>query len=592
MTTTPSGNPRYEAHESPSYPASLGYGVQFSLIASATLLVTPVIVASASDIGESYVTWMVFASLLVVGLSTLIQVRRIGPVGAGAVLPMFTAAFAIPFCITAVVDGGPKTLMTLVIVTSIIQLVISRWLFLLRRVVTPIVGGTIMMILSVTLASVVFDLLDSASQENPEGATLTALATTIIVAALMLRGSATLRLWGPLIGIVGGCIVAAVLGIYEFDRVLDAQWIGIPREIPDLGLDLGINFWTLIPSFLFLGLINSIQVNGASITNQRVAWREERAIDFREVQRALAGGGVSNLLAGLGGTVPNVVNPAGASFIQTTGVASRRVGYFIGGILLVMAFLPKVSGLIATIPGPVMTGYLIMVTGTLLVDGARTVFQGEQDRQKIVVAGVCFWIGASFQFGLFHLPDLGPVWGALFKSGITTGGFAAVLMILYMELTNPRRMRFQSKLHIDSLPELNEFIAKFADSRGWDAGMKDKLNAVAEETLLTLAPLDLDSFDLDAEEDDGDDDEEERQLIVLASSDGPVADLEFIGGGNQENIEDQVRQLQELEIETPSEQEISLRLLQNYASSVNHQQYSGMDVITLRIAPPRLDRTT
>lgn len=589
MATTSSGSPRYEAHESPSYLASLGYGVQFSLIASATLLVTPVIVASASDIGESYVTWMVFASLVVVGLSTLIQVRRIGPIGAGAVLPMFTAAFAIPFCITAVVDGGPKTLMTLVIVTSIIQLVISRWLFLLRRIVTPIVGGTIMMILSITLASVVFDLLDSASQENPEGATLTALATTIIVAALMLRGSATLRLWGPLIGIVGGCIVAAVLGIYEFDRVLDAQWIGIPREIPDLGLDLGINFWTLLPSFLFLGLINSIQVNGASITNQRVAWRDERAIDFREVQRAMAGGGVSNLLAGIGGTVPNVVNPAGASFIQITGVASRRMGYFIGGILLVMAFLPKVSGLISTIPGPVMTGYLIMVTGTLFVDGARTVIQSEPNRQKVVVAGVCFWIGASFQFGLFHLPDLGPVWGALFKSGITTGGIAVVLMILYLELTNPRRMRFQSKLHSDSLPELNEFIAKFADSRGWGDEMKDKLSAVAEETLLTLAPLDLTSFDLDAEDESFDldaDDEEEKQLIVLASSDGPVADLEFIGGGNQENVEDQVRQLQELEIETPAEHEISLRLLQNYASSVNHQQYSGTDVITLRVESP------
>lgn len=587
MATTPSGSPRYEAHESPSYPASLGYGLQFSLIASATLLVTPVIVASASDIGESYVTWMVFASLVVVGLSTLIQVRRLGPVGAGAVLPMFTAAFAIPFCITAVVDGGPTTLVTLVIVTAIIQIVISKWLFLLRRIVTPIVGGTIMMILSITLASVVFDLLDKASMVNPEEAPLTALATTVIVAALMLRGSATLRLWGPLIGILGGCIVAFALGIYEFDRVIDAPWIGLPSEVPDLGLDFGIHFWTLLPSFLFLGLINSIQVNGSSITNQRVAWREERAIDFREVQRALAGGGVSNLLAGIGGTVPNVVNPAGASFIQTTGVASRRVGYFIGGILLVMAFLPKVSGLIATIPGPVMTGYLIMVTGSLLLDGARTVFQGEQDRQKIAVAGVCFWIGASFQFGLFHLPDIGPVWGALFKSGITTGGFAAVLMILYLELTNPRRMRFQSKLHIDALPELQEFIAKFADSRGWSTEMKDKLGAVAEETLLTLAPLDLTSFDLDEDDDEEEeDDDEARQLIVLASSDGPVADLEFIGGGNQENIEDQVRQLQELEIETPAEHEISLRLLQNYASSVNHQQYSGTDVITLRVESP------
>ena len=106
-----------------------------------------------------------------------------------------------------------------------------------------------------------------------------------------------------------------------------------------------------------------------------------------------------------------------------------------------------------------------------------------------------------------------------------------------------------------------------------------------EETLLTLAPLDLESFDLDLDEDD-EDEADGRQLIVLASSEGQAADLEFIGGGNQENIEDQVRQLQELEIETPAEHEISLRLLQNYASSVNHHQYSGTDVITLRVEPP------
>ncbi len=587
MASTPSGGLRYEGHENPSLLASLGYGGQFSLIASATLLVTPVIVADASGLGESYVTWMVFASLLVVGLSTLIQVRRLGPVGAGTVLPMFTAAFAIPFCITAVVDGGPKTLMTLVLLTAIIQLVVSKWLFILRRVVTPLVGGTVMLILSITLASVVFHLLDDASQVHPEEASLTTLATLIIGAGLMLRGSTTLRLWGPLVSIVVGCIVAILLGIYEFDRVINAQWVGIPTEFPDWGLDFGIHFWTLLPSFLFLGLINSIQINGASITSQRVSWREERAVDFREVQRALGGGGVSNLLAGFGGTVPNVVNPAGASFIQITGVASRRVGYFIGGILLVMAFLPKVSGLISTIPGPVMTGYLIVVTGTLFVDGARTVIQSEQNREKIVVAGVCFWIAASFQFGLFALPDFGPVWAGLFKSGITTGGFAVVIMVLYLEFTNPRRMRFQSKLHIDALPELNDFIEKFADKRGWGSGMKQKLSAVAEETLLTLAPMDLASLDLDENlDDDGEPEENERQLIVLASSDGPVADLEFIGGGSQENIEDQVRQLQELEIETPAEHEISLRLLQNYASSVNHHQYSGTDVITLRVDPP------
>ena len=359
--------------------------------------------------------------------------------------------------------------------------------------------------------------------------------------------------------------------------------MGLPNEWPGLALDFSIPFWTLLPSFLFLGVIISIQANGADIAMQRVSWRDDRAVDFRQVQGALAGTGATNLMAGIAGAVPNIINPGTASFTQITGVASRRVGYCIGGILIALAFLPKASGLLSSIPGPVMTRYLILITGTLFVDGARTVIQTEENREKVVVAGICFWIGAAFQFGLFNLPNLGAVWEALFKSGVTTGGFAAIVMILYLELTNPRRMRFKSRLHIDALPELNEFIARFATRRGWDTDMKDRLSAVAEETLLTLAPLDL-GLSLDSE--GNDDSGEERRLIVVASSDGPVADLEFIGGGDEENIEDRVRQLQQYDEETPPEQELSLRLLRSYASSVRHQQYHDTDIITVRVGPP------
>ncbi len=580
--TTASGGLRYDVEENPPLLTTVGLGLQFAMIASATLLVTPVIVASESGRDESYLVWMVFASLVVVGVATLLQVRRLGLVGAGTVLPMFTAAFAIPFCITAVADGSPATLTTLVLVSAVVQIVISKWLFILRRIVTPTVGGTVMILLSITLASVVFGLLDRASEVEPVAAPLTALTTLVIVAALTLRGSAVLRLWGPPIGIVAGCIVAAGFGIYDIDRVIEAPWIGPPTVSPGLGLDFSFSFWSLLPAFLFIGVIISIQTNGAAIAMQRVSWRDSRAVDFRAVQRALAGTGVTNLMAGVAGAVPNIVNPGTMAFAQTTGVASRRVGYCIGFVFIVLAFLPKASGLLSTIPGPVMTGYLILITGTLFVDGARTVIETEENRQKVVVAGVCFWIGAAFQFGLFDLPNLGSAWATLLKSGVTTGGFAAIVMILYLELTNPRRMRFRSRLHIDALPDLNEFIARFAARRGWNAAMKDRLSAAAEETLLTLAPLDL-SLDEDEEDEDA---QEERQLVVVASSDGPVANLEFIGGGNQANIEDQVRQLQQHDIETPAENELSLRLLRSYASSVQHQQYHDTDIITLRISPP------
>ena len=557
----------------------MGYGFQFSLLASASLLVTPVIVAQASGRGDSYLTWMVFASLIAVGLSTLVQVRRLGPVGAGAVLPMFTAAFSIPFCITAVVDGGPATLTTLVLVSGVLQIVISKWLFILRRLVTPTVGGTVMMILSITLASVVFGLLDAASEVEPVSAPLTALATLIVVSTLTFRGTAVLRLWAPMIGIVIGCAVAAGFGIYEVERVLQAPWVGLPKEWPGLALDFGVPFWTILPAFLFLGIIISIQANGEAIAQQRVSRREARAIDFRQVQGTLAGTGVSNLIAGVAGAVPTIIHPGAVAFTQVTGIASRRVGYCIGCMFIVVAFLPKVSGLLSTIPGPVMTGYLIMVTGALFVDGARTVIQSEQNRQKVLVAGVSFWIGAAFQFGLVNLPNVGPILGTLLKSGVTTGGFAAIAMILFLEFTSHRPMRFQSQLHIEALEDLNAFIAKFADRRGWDTAMKDRLSAVAEETLLTLAPLDLEGREED-EQRDG------RRLVVLASSDGPVADLEFIGGGNDENLEDRIRQLQQHDTETPAENELSLLLLRSYASSVRHQQYQDTDVITVRVTPP------
>ena len=111
--------------------------------------------------------------------------------------------------------------------------------------------------------------------------------------------------------------------------------------------------------------------------------------------------------------------------------------------------------------------------------------------------------------------------------------------------------------------------------------MRDRLRAVAEETLLTLAPLDLSGI-LEDTADPPDD----RRLVVVAASDGPVADLEFIGGGNEANIEDQVKQLQQYDPETWIENEISLRLLRGYASSVRHQQFHGTDIITVQVTPP------
>ena len=76
--------------------------------------------------------------------------------------------------------------------------------------------------------------------------------------------------------------------------------------------------------------------------------------------------------------------------------------------------------------------------------------------------------------------------------------------------------------------------------------------------------------------------------MVVASSDGEVAELEFIGGGDDEtNIEDRVRQLQQHDSNDVVEIELSLQLLRAYASSVRHQQFHDADIITVRVEPPK-----
>ena len=99
MAAASSQNPRYEAHENPPLLTSLGLAAQFSLMATATLLVTPVIVASESGMDDSYLVWMVFASLVVVGVSTLVQVRGSAPSEPGLSCPCLRRPSPFPFAL-------------------------------------------------------------------------------------------------------------------------------------------------------------------------------------------------------------------------------------------------------------------------------------------------------------------------------------------------------------------------------------------------------------------------------------------------------------------------------------------------------------
>ena len=579
MTPTSAGSVRdlrYEPDERPPAALALGLGFQFAMLTVAGIVLTPAIVVRAAGGGEDFLSWAAFAALAISGITTVLQAVRVGWIGSGHVLLMGTSAAFIAVCVTAIVEGGPGLLATLVTLSALFQFALAKRLALLRRILTPTVCGTVIMLIPVTLMPIMFGMLtDVPEGSDPAAAPASVAVTLLVTVAVTLRASGVWRLWAPVIGIATGCGTAAVFGLYDTGLIAEAGWVGLPAGAwPGFSFDFGIAFWSLLPAFVFVTLIGAIETIGDSVAIQRVSRRKPRATDFRVVQGAVAADGVGNLLSGLAVTVPNTTYSSSVSVTDITGVASRTVGVYIGAIFIVLAFLPKFMALILAIPGPVVGAYTIVLMATLFVLGMRVVVEDGVDYRKGVVAGVGFWIGLGFQNELIFADSLGALSGLL-GNGMTSGGLAAIVMTLFLELSRPRPRRLRTALNTDAYPTIDKFLAQFAARRGWGEAMTDRLRAVGEETLLTLIRP-------DDERAGGND----RHLQITARNDGRAAELEFVAATDDANIEDRIAVLGDRTTSTEVEQEVSLRLLRHLASSVRHQQYHDTDVVTVRVESP------
>ncbi len=569
-------NVRYEPDENPPPIVTVGAGLQAATIIVAPVVLTVVIVARVAEQPESYISWAVFAALVVSGVTTVLQAVKVGRIGAGYVLIMGTSGAFIAVCVAALAQGGPSTMASLIVISSLFQYLMAARLSLLRRIFTPVVSGTVIMLIAATVMPVVFDsLTDVPDGISSAAAPVAALATLATVAGLVLRAPSGIRLWSPVIGIAVGCAVAAPFGLYDAGPVLEAAWVGVPSGgWPGLELSPGPEFWALLPAFVVVTLVGAIETLGDGVAIQRVSRRRQRATDFRVVQGALNADGTGNLLSGLAGTLPNTTYSSSISLAEVTGIAARRVGAVIGIIFVAVAFLPKATALLIGIPAPVAAAYIAVLLGLLFIQGVKIVLQDGVDHRKAVVAGLAFWIGVGFQNQAIYPDLLGEGFlGVLLGNGMTSGAIVAILMMSFLELTGPRRMRLELGLDSETLPRLADFLRKFAANVGWDPDSAERLVLVGEETLSSLETAQSEA-------------EGERRLVVAARSRTDGAELEFVCASDRDNLEDRLSYLGEAP-EITDAREISFRLLEHYSSSVRHQKYHGVDVVTVTVDGPR-----
>ena len=573
--TRSNGDIRYEPDERCPPLVAAGVGAQGVALALPPMVVNVAVVFRSAGQSESDLAWAVFAALAIAGVTTALQAARFGRVGAGHLVISGPAPIFIAICVSALAAGGAATMASLLAVSSLGQFALARCLPLLRRIVTPAVSGTVMMLIAYTIVPIALDMIDDVPDSALPGAAPAIAATTLAVAAAMaLRASGPWRLWSPLIGIAAGCTVAGPFGAFDFRGVAEAPWIAVPGGgWPGLELAPSAEFWALLPVFMVVTAMLAVNTVSDGIVVQTIARRRPRATDFRVVQGAVNANGIGALLSGLAGTLPTMGYTAvNTSLVSLTGVAARTVGFAVALILVGLALLPKLAALLLAIPAPVVGAYFIVLMAMLFVAGARTALQGGFDARNATIVGLAFWLGVGAQNQAIFADRLHGAWEVLLGNGMTVGALAAVSMTVFLELAGPRRTRLRVGLGPSAFAEVDTFLRGLASKMGWNADAAQRLCAAGEETLAILLAR-------------GGDGAEERSLFVTARPDDGAAAVEFLAAAGGENLEDRVAYLSE-QPEAPDERDVPLRLLRHYANSVEHRQYHGVDVLTIRVEDP------
>ena len=557
-------------------PLAVGLGLQLAALVLPGAVLIPTIVFRGAGQPEEVLLWAVFASVVVAGVATALQALRVGRFGAGYLISTGASGAAIAVSIAALQAGGPALLATLVLAMALLQFAFSARLALFRRILTPTVTGTIIMLTPVTVMPVIFEQLNNVPVGTaPAGGPLAAATTLAVVVGITLKARGALRLWAPIAGIVAGSLVAAAFGFYDTARIASAPWIGFPNPAwPGIDLEFRPTFWALLPAFLFITVVCTIQTISGAVAVQRVSWGRPRAVDFRAVQGAVATDSAGNLLSALGGTMPVGIRPTGTSIVEITGIGARTIGIASGAVFVVLAFLPKALAVVLAIPGPVTATFITIMMATIFIVGVRVIVQDGLDYRKGAIVGIAFWVGVGFENGVVFPEFFAALTGGTPLNGMIAGGVLAIVATLFTELTKPRSRRVEVAFERSALHEIREFVAAFAKRSGWDEAMAARLDAVSEETLLTLLAQD------EAAPDAG-----PRRLLVVARREDGGATLEFVAARGEENLQDRIALLGETGAGDVVEREVSLRLLRHLASSVRHQQYHDTDIVTVRVEP-------
>ena len=427
----------YGLNDRPPVKDALFAALQHLLAIFVAIVTPPLIIAGALNFDLETTSFLVSMSLFASGISTYIQCKRLGPIGCGLLCIQGTSFSFISPIIAAGATGGLSMIFGAVIAGSFVEMAVSRVLRFTRRIITPLVSGIVVTLIGLSLIKVGivscgggYGAMSNGTFGSMENLGLAAL---VLVSILIFNRSSNryLRMSSIVIGLVIGYAVAFFMGRVDFSQIQGYGSLNVP-----LPFKYGIDFD--ISAIIALGivyLITAIEAYGDITANSLISGEPVQGPTF--IKRASGGilaDGFNSMLAGVLNSFPNSIFAQNNGMIQLTGVASRYVGYFIALFLIILGIFPVVGNVFSLIPDPVLGGATLLMFGTVAASGIRIIASQHINRKAILVMAIAFSFGLSVELVPDILKQMPEIIRNIFTSGITTGGVAAILANILIQI--------------------------------------------------------------------------------------------------------------------------------------------------------------
>lgn len=428
----------YGLNDRPPLRETLFAAAQHLLAIFVAIVTPPLIIANALKLDTQTTSFLVSMSLMVSGVATFIQCRRLGGIGCGLLCIQGTSFSFIGPIISAGFDGGLATIFGATVAGSFVEMFVSRILKYARRVITPLVSGVVVTLIGMSLIKVGITACGGGETAKAAGTfgsfENVGIAALVLVLIVFFNRSSNryLRMGSIVIGLVVGYALAWVLGMVDFGSVQSYGGFNYPNPFK-----YGLNF--NISSIIGLGLvylITSIEAYGDITANSLISGEPVEGDTFmKRAEGGILADGFNSMLAGLlFSSFPNSIFAQNNGMIQLTGVASRYVGYFIAAMLVVLGIFPAVGIVFSLMPSPVLGGATLLMFGTVAAAGIRIIASQTINRKATLVMAISFSLGLSVELVPEILSQLPDTLRSIFSSGITTGGLAAILSNLIIRI--------------------------------------------------------------------------------------------------------------------------------------------------------------